>query len=126
METKKFERLMRRTEDPKLACFEAILDRLGVASRRNGFSRDAPILEVESGKGDYVWALLGITVGQITDTSLASPEVNAIRDEMGVEGVAHLKHTFNDLTQLDDIPDDEPCWPDVDYYPGFNEPPFGN
>jgi len=53
-----WERLCRRTEDPKLAWLEKQLDRAGISHRRNGYSFHAPILEVDAQRRKDAWAIL--------------------------------------------------------------------
>lgn len=53
-----FATFTRRTEDPKLAWLERELARAGIASRRNGASAHAPILEVDASRLDDAWAIL--------------------------------------------------------------------
>jgi hypothetical protein len=53
-----FVTLTRRTNDPKLAYLEFLLDEAGIPSRRNGESAHAPILEVDQRFIDDAWALL--------------------------------------------------------------------
>lgn len=48
----------RRTEDPKLAFIEKLLDQRGIPHRRNGHSFHAPILEVPSQHADAAWKML--------------------------------------------------------------------
>ena len=53
-----FVRFTKRTEDPKLGYLEKLLATHGIASRRNGSSFHAPILEVPEADLDRAWALL--------------------------------------------------------------------
>lgn len=50
--------LCKRTNDPKLAYIEYLLDNAGITSRRNGESFHAPILEVDARYTDDAWGLL--------------------------------------------------------------------
>jgi len=56
--TSKWERLCRRTNDPKLSYLEAKLDEAGIPNRRNGCSFHAPILEVSADRIDDAWDIL--------------------------------------------------------------------
>ncbi len=56
----------KRTEDPKLAWIERELDKLGIAHRRNGESRDAPILQVDAAKEVEAHSILMRRVGRYT------------------------------------------------------------
>jgi hypothetical protein len=56
----------KRTEDPKLAYLEAMLDRQAIPHRRNGESWHAPILEVPENRLDEAWALLSVKIGKRT------------------------------------------------------------
>ena len=53
-----WEQLCRRTNDPKLSFIEARLDAMGIAHKREGESRDAPILRVDARRFEEAWALL--------------------------------------------------------------------
>lgn len=59
-----WERFTRRTEDPKLAYLEDLLDERGIPHRRNGESWHAPILEVPASRLDEAWKLLNIKIGR--------------------------------------------------------------
>jgi hypothetical protein len=48
----------KRTEDPKLAYIEWMLEGEGIDTRRNGHSFHAPILEVRDTQQDRAWELL--------------------------------------------------------------------
>jgi len=48
----KWEQITKCTEDPKLAWLESRLDEAGIANRREGETRNAPILEVDASKLD--------------------------------------------------------------------------
>jgi hypothetical protein len=48
----------RRTNDPKLAFIQDVLDVRGIPSRRDGDSFHAPILQVPAEHLDAAWALL--------------------------------------------------------------------
>lgn len=50
--------ICRRTNDPKLRYFQALLDQENIPNRRNGNSFHAPILEVPSDKNEAAWDLL--------------------------------------------------------------------
>jgi len=50
--------LCKRTEDPKLAYIEWLLDLSGIPNRRNGHSFHAPILEVDERDFDKAWKIL--------------------------------------------------------------------
>lgn len=49
----------KRTNDPKLAAIQRILDSRGIPSRREGESAHAPILKVRESDQDAAWELLG-------------------------------------------------------------------
>jgi hypothetical protein len=51
-------RLCKRTEDPKLAYIEWLLEGEGIETRRNGHSFHAPILEVLDSQYEKAWSLL--------------------------------------------------------------------
>ena len=53
-----WERMTKRTDDPKLAWLERQLDKAGIAHRRNGESFHAPIMEVDTSKYDEAWKIL--------------------------------------------------------------------
>jgi hypothetical protein len=57
----------KRTEDPKLGWLERRLQETGVESRRNGETRDAPILEVRRRDLDAAWAILTPAVDAMAD-----------------------------------------------------------
>lgn len=65
-----YERLTRRTEDPKLGWIERQLDELGIAHRRNGSSFHAPIMEVDKERFDEAWEILS----EVDDISDDNPD----------------------------------------------------
>lgn len=75
--------LCRRTEDPKLAYIEGLLDARGIPHRRNGESLHAPILEVPDTPAAWgaAWDLLDMALDVADDGK---------------------------LIKLDDVPDDHP------------------
>ena len=50
--------LTKRTEDPKLAALEKMLDEKGIPHRRNGHSFHAPIMEVAADRIGDAWSVL--------------------------------------------------------------------
>lgn len=52
--------LCKRTEDPKLAYIEHMLEGEGIDTRRNGESWHAPILEVRATQAERAWALISM------------------------------------------------------------------
>lgn len=60
-------RFTKRTCDPKLAWLERKLAEKGIASRRNGKSFHAPILEVDANKFDEAWSILSIDIDNKDD-----------------------------------------------------------
>ena len=58
--------LTRRTEEPKLSWLEARLTEAEIPNRRNGETRNAPILEVPGDNWDAAWDIL-IPVDDIPD-----------------------------------------------------------
>ena len=56
----------RRTNDPKLAYLERLLDRMGIPHRRRGFSWHAPITEVPKNRLEEAWDVLETLIGGAT------------------------------------------------------------
>ncbi len=65
--------LTKRTDDPKLAYIEKMLDKRGIPHRRNGESFHAPILEVPADRLDEAWSMLSIKVNRY--------DLDTIRDD---------------------------------------------
>ena len=62
----------RRTDGPKLAFLEHLLRQRGIASRRQGASFHAEILQVPLSRLADAWALLNTPVGELTDVTGAT------------------------------------------------------
>jgi hypothetical protein len=72
--------LCKRTNDPKLAHVEWLLEGEGIDTRRNSQSFHAPILEVRDSQIDRAWELLG-PIDEIDDDDLRYSDAERIRDE---------------------------------------------
>lgn len=71
--------LCKRTEDPKLAHIEWLLEDAGIDTRRHGQSFHAPILEVRRAQLDAAWDLLG-PIDEVADDDPAYSDAIERRD----------------------------------------------
>jgi hypothetical protein len=72
--------LSKRTNDPKLAYLEYLLESEGIPTRREGESWHAPILEVPKCDLDRAWSLLG-PLDDIEDDDPQFEDGPRLRDE---------------------------------------------
>jgi hypothetical protein len=70
----------KRTEDPKLAYIEYMLENEGITCRRNGSSFHAPILQVYDRDEEKAWDILA-TIDDIADDDPLFADGIRLRDE---------------------------------------------
>ena len=110
--------LLRRTNDPKLAWFEAFLDNLGVPHRRAGHSFHAPILQVPEDAEMYsaAWSALSKTLAQIADDETQDRVCIVLRDSIGEHWLEDLLESYPPETTIDDLEDNEMCFAAYEIY----------